>query len=75
VGARTGDQGDEALDELVGRKHEGGRAIAPGALELELEAALGEAGQAIVGDGWTGEVARHALEIRDEACQCSCSVS
>jgi hypothetical protein len=36
VGTRTRDERDETLDQLVGGEHERGRAVAPGALELEL---------------------------------------
>ena len=64
VGARARNERDEALDEFVRREHERGRAVAPGALELELEAAVVEAGESIGGDRRAREIARHALEAR-----------
>ena len=62
VRARARHERDEALDELVRREHEGGRAVSPGALELELQAAVFEAGESIRGDRRAREIARHALE-------------
>ena len=35
---RAGDQGDQALDELLGLQDEVGGSVVPGALELELQA-------------------------------------
>ena len=64
VGARAGNERDKALDELVRREYESGRAVAPGALELELESAVVEAGEPIGGDRRAREIARHALDTR-----------
>jgi hypothetical protein len=64
VGARAGHERDETLDELVRREHKRGRAVAPGALELELQAAVVKAGEMIRGDRRSREIARHPLETR-----------
>ena len=53
---------DKALDDLVWREHERRRAISPGSLEPQLEAAVVELGQPLGGDGRARQVASHALE-------------
>jgi hypothetical protein len=53
---------DEPLDDLVRREHERRRAISPGSLEPQLQAAVVELGQPVGGDRRTREVASHALE-------------
>jgi len=62
VAAGTGDESDEALDELErGEAHVAG-AVGPGAADLQQDVAAREALEGVVGDGWPQEVAGDVLE-------------
>ncbi len=62
VGPWTRNERDQALDQFVRREYERGRAIAPGTLELELQAAVVEPGEPIAGYWRAGQIPPHALE-------------
>ena len=59
---------DEPLDNLVWREHERRRAITPGPLEAQFEAAVVELEQPLGGDGRARQVASHALETFAVVC-------
>jgi len=60
-GAR--DQCGQALQQLQGRHHDMGGAVAPGALELEHDWAGAIALEPLVGNGRAGDVAAQAFEL------------
>jgi hypothetical protein len=63
VGAR--DEGGESADDLERVEEEVAGAVVPRGLEGEANAAVGEACEAVVGDGGAGAVAEHAFEHGD----------
>lgn len=62
VAARTGNQRDELLYQLLRREHDMGGAIAPGLLEAQGKPAVGQFMQPTVRDGCSGKIATHVFE-------------
>jgi len=55
--------GDKPGQKVVRFEHEGTRAVAPDFFQFELESSVGAAGETVLGDRGTGDVATEPLEL------------
>ena len=62
VDARSWDQGGQTREQIEGLEHDGARAVAPGAADVQEDSAVGQALERILSDGWAQDVAAEMLE-------------